>query len=70
MDDQHDETGPGSGPGRLRFGTALPTQEMPWQWAEKGLCWLYENRRQVFADMMLAVMDTGFSTARARGRGQ
>ena len=37
-------------------------QEIPLEWAEKGLCWLYENRRQAFADMMLAIMDTGFQS--------
>jgi hypothetical protein len=50
---------------RVRFGSA-DTQEIPWDWAERGLCWLYEHRRQVFADMMLAVMDTGFQTGNAR----
>lgn len=53
---------------RVRFGTA-DHQDMPMQWAEKGLCWLYEYRRQVFADMMLAVMDTGLSTANRRRDG-
>jgi hypothetical protein len=52
-------------PGRVRFGPG-DTQEIPLDWAEKGLCWLYEHRRQVFADMMLAVMDTGFQTGNAR----
>lgn len=50
---------------RVRFGPA-ETQEIPYEWAEKGLCWLYEHRRQTFADMMLAVMDTGFMTGNAR----
>jgi hypothetical protein len=50
---------------RVRFGPA-DTQEIPAEWAERGLCWLYEHRRQVFADMMLAVMDTGFQTGNAR----
>ncbi len=47
---------------RPRFGD-LPNQEMPFEWMEKGMCWLYAERRQVFADRMLHVMDTGFSTA-------
>ena len=52
-------------PPRVRFGPA-DTQEIPYEWAEKGLCWLYEHRRQTFADMMLAVMDTGYQTGNAR----
>ena len=50
---------------RVRFGPR-PSQEMPAEWAEKGLCWLYEHRRQAFADMMLHVMDTGFLTRNTR----
>lgn len=50
---------------RPRFGDQ-PNQEIPFEWAEKGLRWLYRERRQVFSDMMLHVMDTGFSTARER----
>ncbi len=53
---------------RPRFGTQ-PNQDMPFEWAEKGLCWLYQERRQVFADMMLHIMDTGFSTGRERRNG-
>ena len=49
----------------VKFGQA-DTQVIPFDWAEKGLCWLYEHRRQTFADMMLAVMDTGFMTGNAR----
>ena len=52
-------------PPRVRFGKA-DTQEIPFLWAERGLCWLYEYRRQVFADMMLAVMETGFATSNRR----
>jgi hypothetical protein len=52
-------------PLRVKFGPA-DTQEIPFEWAEKGLCWLFENRRQTFADMMLDVMGTGFSTGNAR----
>ncbi len=55
---------------RPRFGSQ-PNQDMPLEWAEKGLCWLYRERRQVFADMMLHVMDTGLTTRPARnGNGQ
>jgi hypothetical protein len=50
---------------RVKFGPG-DTQEIPLDWAEKGLCWLYENRRQAFADMMLSVMDTGMQTGNAR----
>lgn len=49
-------------PPRVRFGPK-DNQEMPYLWAEKGLCWLFEHRKQAFADMMLAVMDTGLHTA-------
>lgn len=59
---------PHSLPPRVKFGKG-DSQEIPFLWAEKGLCWLYEHRRQVFADMMLAVMDTGFSTGRAAKNG-
>ena len=55
-------------PPRVKFGPR-DNQEMPFLWAEKGLCWLFENRKQAFADMMLAVMDTGFSTSRAPKNG-
>ncbi len=47
---------------RPRFGD-LPNQEMPFEWMEEGIRWLYAERRQVFADMMLHVMGTGLSTA-------
>jgi hypothetical protein len=30
--------------------------EMPHSWAVRGLTWLYEERRNVFADMMLAIV--------------
>lgn len=50
---------------RIRFGPA-DTQEIPWEWAEKGLSWLFEHRQQSFADMMLFVMGTGFQTGNAR----
>lgn len=59
---------PHSLPPRVKFGTR-DSQEMPFLWAEKGMCWLYEHRRQVFADMMLAVMDTGFTTGKAARNG-
>jgi hypothetical protein len=52
-------------PQRVRFGPG-ETQVIPLDWAEKGLCWLYEYRRPAFADMMLAVMDTGMQTGNAR----
>lgn len=55
-------------PPRVKFGDA-DTQEIPFEWAEKGLRWLYQNRRQQFADMMLHVMDTGFATGRERKSG-
>jgi hypothetical protein len=56
---------PAPAPPRVRFGDG-DTQVIPFDWAEKGLCWLYEHRRQHFADMMLAVMDTGYMTGNAR----
>lgn len=62
FDDQAPAAAP---PSRVKFGPA-DTQEIPLEWAEKGLWWLYENRRQVFADMMLDVMGTGFQTGNAR----
>lgn len=38
--------------------------EMPHTWAVRGLTWLYEERRNVFADMMLAIV----SAERTKGR--
>lgn len=61
--DQEVITAPSQFPPRVRFGDA-DTQELPFLWAEKGLCWLYRERRDVFADMMLFVMDTGLRTGR------
>ena len=55
---------PAHPPARVRFGDG-DSQDMPLLWAENGLRWLYEHRRQAFADMMLAVMETGFTTGRA-----
>ena len=52
-------------PPRVHFG-AEDNQEIPLDWAEKGLQWLFEHRRQVFADMMLYVMGTGYQTGNAR----
>ena len=51
---------------RVRFSSTDMTKEIPFEWAQEGIIWLYEHRRQVFADMMLAVMDTGFQTGNAR----
>lgn len=45
------------------------SNDMPLLWAEKGLRWLYKERRQTFADMMLAIMDTGFTTKSAPKNG-
>lgn len=44
---------------RLKFGTK-PHQVIPFEWAERGLCYLYEHQQKAFSDMMLAVMDTSF----------
>jgi hypothetical protein len=63
-----DET-PVLAPPRMRFGPQ-DTQELPFDWAEKGMCWLYKERRAVFADMMLHVMDTGLVAKRTRANGQ
>lgn len=51
----------------VRFGDR-PTQELHHESAEKGLKWLYANRRQAFADMMLHINDLDFTTKpRANG---
>ena len=65
MAENHEDTRP-EPVVRVRFGPR-PSQEIPAEWAEKGLCWLFQNRRQAFADMMLHVMDTGFATKNERG---
>jgi hypothetical protein len=49
----------------LHFGPG-DHQVWPLDWAEKGMCWLFEHRRQAFSDMALYVMDTGMSTGNAR----
>lgn len=40
---------------RLSFG-ARDDDDMPLTWAERGLTWLHDNRENVFADMMLAIV--------------
>jgi hypothetical protein len=41
-------------------------QELSHEWATRGLTWLYANRRNVFADMMLAIVSAEKSTSRGR----
>lgn len=43
-------------PPRVAFGPR-PDDDMPHSWAARGLTWLKENRPNVFADMMLAIVD-------------
>jgi hypothetical protein len=45
-------------------------EKMPLSWAEKGLTWLKNDRPQVFADMMMAILDIERTTGRKRGNGQ
>jgi hypothetical protein len=40
--------------------------KMPHSWAARGLEWLYAERRNVFADMMLAIVSAEKSTSRGR----
>jgi hypothetical protein len=47
-----------------------PAGEMRLESASKGLSWLYRERPQVFADMMLFVNDLPYSAGRPRANGR
>jgi hypothetical protein len=47
---------PETAPVYVKFANG-PTDEIPLDWAQRGITWLYANRRQVFADMMLHIWD-------------
>ena len=55
-------------PPRVRFGNDLENQVIPFAWAEKGLCWLYKNRKDVFAEMMAHIMDLDVTVKMQRSR--
>jgi len=44
-----------------------PHQKITLEWAESGLRWLYEQRREVFGSMMLAIVEADRERA-PRGR--
>ncbi len=52
-------------PPRINFGDG-EAQNMPLLWAERLIRWLYKERKQTFADGMLHVMGTGFTTRNER----
>jgi hypothetical protein len=66
---EYGEYGDGKQPVRVKFGPR-DDDDMPVSWAEKGLTWLKNDRPQVFADMMMAILDIERTTGRKRGNGQ
>ena len=48
----------------LHFVEGNDGKVWPLDWCEKGLCWLYEHRREVWAEMALAIHDCDIPTRR------
>lgn len=58
---------PPAAPADVSFGKR-DDDKMPHTWAERGLAWLHENRPNVFADMMLAVVGINAHTTTRGGK--